>query len=62
MENCTQMAQEYLAGHDVTVRLENAEFWSEVRRLSGYAEPEPTLEEFQALCRKVAILQEHGFM
>lgn len=62
MTNYTEMAQDYLSGYNVTVSLENVEFWSEVRRLSGYKEPEPTLEDFQLLSEKVAFLQKHGFM
>ena len=62
MTNYTEMAQDYLSGYNVTVSLENVEFWSEVRRLSGYNEPEPTLEDFQLLCEKVEFLQKHKFM
>ena len=38
------------------------QFWVEVRKLSGAPHNEPTLEEFQRLCRNVAELQELGFL
>ena len=56
----TELAHLYLAGYNhILYPVDKAEFLAEVSRLSGgpQVEPEPTLEEFQRICHRVAELQ-----
>jgi len=56
----TELAHQYLAGYNhILYPVDNVEFLAEVSRLSGapQVEPEPTLEEFQRICYRVAELQ-----